>query len=361
MGHSSGPSALSPYEDHVGLWQNKLREWLPERVFDAHMHLGPADAIGPTTDARRLEAVTTFASLEWGDAEAFLSQLYTGKQLAGVIAFGFPLREADLERVNGYIAEVAQRDPRVHGFIVSDPHDTARTIRQFEAAEQRGRGFCGIKPYYDLLGKPMPNSCFHSQCEEFVPDDLLRFANDKKLPIMLHTGDIGVGSPSVQDFLRRVVDRFPRVPIVLAHMGRYVQAEQFLAFMETDLPGHPNLWFEMSSASSPAVYEVFLSEPARWDRLIFGADLPYGLITGQEHWSETHGAVFLTRDDYPWSDPEMNRNFADERGKMTYNAYHTLAALVEAVRSLGVDGAELDRLKRGVFHDNAARLLGISR
>lgn len=36
-----------------------------------------------------------------------------------------------------------------------------------------------------------------------------------------------------------------------------------------------------------------------------------------------------------------------------YNSYHTIKAFKDAVKSLGLDGKDEERLKRGVFHENA--------
>ena len=40
------PRVLPPYQDHVRLWADELRAWVPEALFDAHVHIGPAQAVG---------------------------------------------------------------------------------------------------------------------------------------------------------------------------------------------------------------------------------------------------------------------------------------------------------------------------
>jgi predicted TIM-barrel fold metal-dependent hydrolase len=120
---------------------------------------------------------------------------------------------------------------------------------------------------------------------------------------------------------------------------------------------HPNVYLEMSSAASAHVYELTLSRRDLWDRLMFGSDVPFGLITGTEYWSEPHGPVFLPRDDYAWSDPELNARFANERRGMTYNTYHTIAALKQAMDRLNLAKAEEEKLKSAIFAGNAQRFL----
>jgi hypothetical protein len=36
--------------------------------------------------------------------------------------------------------------------------------------------------------------------------------------------------------------------------------------------------------------------------MLFAADHPFGIIIGVEKHSDTRGAIFLTRAEYPWSD-----------------------------------------------------------
>ena len=146
--------------------------------------------------------------------------------------------------------------------------------------------------------------------------------------------------------------------IILAHMGRYTCPAQFTTFMDTGLLDDcPSLYLEMSSVTCSDVYEQVLCKPALRKRLLFGADLPFGLITGVERWSETHGAVFLTRDTYTWSDPVMNAELAEERKLLTHNTYHVIKAFKDALAHLDVNETEVESIKQDVFCRNAIAML----
>jgi len=321
--------------------------WLPATLFDAHVHLGLPNVVGPITPKRRLNPVTTFTSLPFEELLEIYSTLYSGKTICGLIAFPFPQREVNSALANDYIIEVMKRDPRVKGFLLAEPTDVRPAIAAFEKALKAGVRFRGVKPYADRLGKDN----FDATMAEFLRDDLLAFMDREELVMMLHTSGQGVGTRDVQDFLRR----HPRLRIILAHMGRYIRPQQFLDFMETGiLQECPSLYLEMSSASCPEVYE----REEIYSRFLFGSDLPFGLITGVEHWSPTHGAIFLTRDDYPWSDRAMNAKFARERASLTYNTYHCIKALKDALTRKGFDAAQTEQIKRDIFCGNALRLFG---
>jgi predicted TIM-barrel fold metal-dependent hydrolase len=337
------------FEDHIGLWANELRAWVPDAIFDAHVHLGPIEAMGPFCDERLKEPLSTFADFTWEQLLDWYRQLYSGKRVAGLIAFGIPVREVNLELANDYIARIVRANPNVKGFIVSDPKDTRKTINQYKLASKRGIRFSGVKPYSDLLCK----SNYQATIPEFVPKDLLEFMDSEGLVMMLHTSGLGMCEVVNQNFIKSVATYYPNIKIILAHMGRYLEAEQFMKFMASDVMDCPTVFLETSSASRPEVYERVLQKKELWGRLIFGSDIPFGLITGEEYWSEETGPVFLTRDDYTWSNPELNKKLSDVRRRMTYNTYHTIKAIKTAIDQLKISPETTAKLKNMIFLDNA--------
>jgi len=219
---------------------------------------------------------------------------------------------------------------------------------------EQGVRFSGVKPYFDFLGKDV----FETAMPEFIPEPLLEFMDRERLILMLHTSGAGMGAASNQDYLRSVMERFPRIRIILAHMGRYVELGQFYSFCDSGLLDYPMMYLETSSATLPEVYRRVLSEPKMHGRLLFGSDLPYGLITGVEAWSETHGPIFVTRDRYPWSDPRLQENASLSPDRLTYNTYHTIKALKDALESMRFPPEQVEAIKQGVFFENASGLFG---
>lgn len=350
-------SDLQSYEDHVGLWRDELQPWMPDVLFDAHVHLWPKESMGPFAPGRLLEPLSTFTHFTWEEAVTFYEGLYSGKTIAGLIAFGIPLREANLELTNEYIARLMKQDARIHGFIISDPKDTKRTIRQFDSARKEGVRFCGVKPHYDLLRKDIPRSVYKTTMDEFLPHDLLEFMDSERLVMMLHTSSYGMGDPDCQKFTRSVVERYPHIKIIMAHMGRYLEKEQFFAFFESGLLDSPAIFLEMSSASQPDVYKKVFSRRDLWSRLIFGSDVPFGLITGNEYTDPENGPTFITRDLYSWTDPTVHERFRKQRAALTYNTYHTIHAVKTAMDALHLNKQEESQLKADVFCSNSQRLL----
>ena len=340
-------------EDHINLWANTLSEWMPDTIFDAHVHLCPPDAVEPFSAARLREPLSTFGSLEWEEYRTFCADLFQWKTIAGQIAFPLPMREVDISAGNAYIRNLMKHEPTVKGFALAHPTDAAATVTEIEQAMADGVRYTGVKPYFDLLGKS--NYC--TTMPEFIPDGLLAFMDSEALILMLHTSGRGMGVEENQDYIRCLLDKFPRVRVILAHMGRFLEVEEFFRFADSDIFAHPNLYLGMSSVTRKDVYIRALQEPSVCDRLLFGTDLPFGLITGVEAWSEETGPVFITRDRYQWTSDVAQRMFASDLEGLTYNTYHVIQAFKDALETVVKDEVELTRIRKKVFCDNAEALL----
>ena len=94
------------YQDHVGLWGTELKEWVPDTIFDAHVHLGSPEVIGKISNERMRVALTTFTSFTWEEAQGWYHDLYSNKKVVGLIAFPFPLFEVNIEAANSYLIEL---------------------------------------------------------------------------------------------------------------------------------------------------------------------------------------------------------------------------------------------------------------
>ena len=354
MTHDLDPTR---YCDHVGLWARELSAWLPDEIFDAHVHLGPPEVMGEISPQRQRVPLCTFSNLSLAQLRGWHARLYPSKRVTGLIAFPFPLQEVDIAGANRYLIEVMRAAPAVRGFLLAHPTDVAPTLSVWETALAAGVRFRGVKPYFDLLGK----SVFDCTMAEFIPDALLRFMDAHQLVLMLHTSGNGMGDLSNQQYVREVLERFPGVKIVLAHMGRYLQVDEFFRFADSGLLDYPGLYLEMSSVTVPAVYARALQHRSIHGRLLFGSDLPFGLITGMEAWSERAGAIFVTRDTYAWTDEAVQQASPVRPERLTYNTYHVLQAFKTALDALGLAPAEEAALKQAIFRTNAEALFAAER
>jgi hypothetical protein len=337
------------YSDHAGLWKNELDSWVPRKIFDAHIHLGRQEDVREAFSPERLKtALSSYSHMDFSSMACRHEKLYSGREITGAFVFPFPLYEVDFEAANDYIIDLMKAKSYLHGFMWTDPADIGRNINIFRKAERQGAGFTGVKPYFDILRKDN----FKTEMNEILPEKLLDFINSESLVIMLHTTGKGIGERKVRDFISSVTDKYPKIKIILAHMGRFLAPNDFEQFMQSELPANPAVWLDTSSATMPEVYRMAFSDKTLWEKMLFGSDIPFGLITGTEFWSETAGAIFRTRDRYTWSEAGSYGH-----NDFTYNTYHVIKALKDTVENLNLDSAETDKLKQKIFHRNALSLL----
>jgi predicted TIM-barrel fold metal-dependent hydrolase len=333
------------YSDHINMWQNELRDWMPDNIFDAHVHIGRQEDLLSDFSSERLKlALSSYSHMDYDSIRYWHEKLYSGKKVRGSFVFPFPIYEMNFEKANDYIVRIIKSDSAAKGFLWTDPLDIKKNVKIFRMAEKEGVRFFGVKPYYDLLRKDN----FKTKMSEILPAKLLDFINSENLVIMLHTTGKGVCEESVRNYIKRVTDRHKNIRIILAHMGRFLCHRDFEEFMKSDLPDNPAVFLDTSSAAMKEVYMTAFSNRKLWGKILFGSDIPFGLITGTEFWSETAGAIFRTRDKYTWSETNSYGH-----NNLTYNAYHVIKALKDAMDSLKLNKEEKNILKNNIFLNNA--------
>ena len=334
--------------DHLGLWENELKDWMPQTVFDAHIHLGRKEFMLKDFSSLRLEtALSSFGHMTIEELDDIYQRLFSGKNVVGMFAFPFPQFEIDNNNSNLYIIELMQRDSRVRGLLRSNPTDISADIKIFSTAESRGVRFHGVKPYFDLLGK----SNYETQLKEILPDRLLSFMNSEKLILMLHTTGMGIADKGILEGLSRIVDKYSNIKIILAHMGRYLNIKDFGPFMDSDLCTCENIFFDISFASEKSIYDVVLSDVRLRKRLLFASDNPFGLILGGEFFKSDGMTELMTRNKYTWSE---DKNYGYN---MTWNTYHCLKALKDALDEAEKNFLKKESIKNDIFLNNALSMI----
>ena len=350
------------YEDHIGLWKNELADFMPDRFFDVHEHIGPESVVGPMDAERTRSALTNFTFMEWEDLLRVYAEMYPGKQPKYVAGFGFVIHEVDVRAANSYVLHKAKEDPRLLPMLLATPRDPDALQAGWEEAKELGVKVYGVKPYFDFADKPGHFTAMDVELEEFVTEDMLQFCHDHKLVLILHTCDIGMGSPSLRAKIQRILDTYTDLKLILAHMGRFYVKEEFFDFLDSgflEKNADKPFWFDVSSVTEPEVFMRTMAREELRPRLLFAMDHPFGLIPGVEMYSETMGGIFLTRDEYPWSDPKMLETFAEEAKGMTYNNYHCLKALKDAVLHHIPGAAARKEFLENLFYYNACKVFGV--
>lgn len=192
-----------------------------------------------------------------------------------------------------FIDQKTQRNPSLIGFGTTHA-DYTENEREFERMAERN--LKGIKLHCDFQ---------RFEIDTPKMDSAYRLAQRYRLPILFHVGDENTDYTTPKR-LRNVMERFPDLTVIAAHMGGYRQkaeSEQYLvgtrAYFDT------SEWHNMMTKEE--LYDMICRHGA--DKVLYGCD-------------------------YPMNSP-----------------YTAARALYDAIP----DGALLER----VYYDNARRLLGL--
>ena len=187
------------------------------------------------------------------------------------VVFGGKARLSGLWVEDRYVADYVAQDPaRLTGFLSVDPTQPGWERELREGHE--GLGLRGIKLLPMYAG--------------FRPDDervdpIWSYAEQHRLPVLLHTGTTFIAQAPLECTLPRHIDRvaarFPEVRIVMAHLGHPYEGECIVTARK-----HPNVFADISALHYRPwqLYQslMLVQEYGVWDKLLFGTDYPFTTV-----------------------------------------------------------------------------------
>lgn len=332
---------MSGKTEHVKVYEDEIRPWLPPQVLDCHVHICLPSHWGPISPDRlaKLWAIEVGDHQSWEEMMRNCSVLFPGIDLS-VLAFGHPYREVDTAANNEYVLE-GLRDPanRALGLLVTRPQWDADYVER-----QMRRGFIGIKPYPDLAESASDELSIY----DYLPRGHLALMERLGGVVMLHLPRAKrIEDPDNIRELIEICETYPSVKLIVAHIGR----AYCLPTAERGLPhlvGCGNLFFDTAANLNPDVFELAIGLFGV-ERILFGSDLPITMMrgirshVGSEYFNYTDGP-------YSWN---THRQPADVEAQYTYFLYQELRALIQALERLGF---EADSMRR-IAYTNSAELL----
>jgi len=231
---------------------------------DAHVHLHP----GPL--ARAIER--WFAGHGWVNAHPFdpaaVADTLRARGVRRFCFFSYAHRPGMARELNRWLAATAAGLPEAVALGTLHPDDADLDVVAAEAT-----GALGLRGFK-----------FHHSVQRFHVDDarllpVYERAEAAGHVFVLHVGTMPYRDPftGVERF-RRVMERFPRLRVCVAHMGAF-QSGEFLAL----LARYPHLYVDTTMAMSPHAKAFVGADPAavtdadlvrHQDRVMFGSDFP---------------------------------------------------------------------------------------
>jgi predicted TIM-barrel fold metal-dependent hydrolase len=169
--------------------------------------------------------------------------------------------------VHAYVAEHADQ---MIGFLSLDPTQPGWE-RELHVGHQE-LGLRGIKLMPMYAG-------FRPEEERFAP--LWQYAEQHRLPVLLHTGTTFISQAPLECTLPRHLDpvaaRFPEVRMILAHLGHPYEGECVAVIRK-----HPHVYADLSALHYRPfqLYHslMLVQEYGVWDKVLFGTDYPFTTV-----------------------------------------------------------------------------------
>ena len=254
------PVSIDDYTEHdQRMWDEELADFVPSRIFDAHIHMLNRAHLSDIPDP----------SHDWADADlsvlrAWAERLYPGRE-THFLVLGTPSPGIDVDAHNHWAIEQVHRDPQSRMNRLVTPSCTMADIRR----DIEQRGFIGLKPYrlYSVTGNI--GDC---RIHEFLPHPQLELANEMGLWITLHLSRFHgcADEHNVSDLEQFTTRRYPNIRWILAHCARsftYWPIRQAIDRLR-DLP---NIWYDVSAVTEVRPLITLFSKEDR-QRIFYGSD-----------------------------------------------------------------------------------------
>ncbi len=329
------PDDYQPCDQQI--WEEELDDFVPPRVFDAHIHLfAPEHLVAGPPSGFQHWSRTDLATLQ-----RWAQRLYPGRE-THFLVLGTPAPGIDVAAHNSWIATETRRDPqsRMHRLVTPTcrVQDIERDVRE--------HGFTGLKPYrlFSVTGDV-------AQCRihEFLPHEQLELANQERLWVTLHLSRFhGCADDwNLRDLAEYTQQRYPHVRWILAHCARsftYWPIREAIARLR-DLP---QIWYDVSAVTDiRPLITLFQREHA--SRILYGSDgVEANYFRGQyvalgRSWQALDVARF------PLAFPHCD-------GRPILAIYEQLLAMKQAAEIAEWSSTEVHRL----FWQNAVEAFGVT-
>ena len=327
--------AASFQEHDQEFFERELAAFLPERIFDMHCHLWNRESNRAMTPPGFPEDVGCDEYLK------LIEPVFPGREVGAWILPTVALRDPETSLLQSeWVSDTIAGRPRFAGAFLIRPGDDPEWVRE----QGKRLGLRGLKCYH-TFSRTKPT--WEADIPAYLPEELVRVAHEEGWIITLHmVKSRAAADPGNQHWIRHYCETYPDMRLVLAHSARGFQPAHNFDGLPA-LRGLDNLYFD-SSANCDAMAHVAILRIIGHERFMMGTD--FGPASHQ------HGRSVPVADTFLWlydDAPVWQEKHTTIRPVLIILEH--LRSLKWACQAVGLT----DRQVEDVFHDNAARLLGL--
>ncbi len=331
---------LTYTEADRAIFAEEFEDWLPRRLFDAHIHLFPPEAIRRDQGFKPESIYMKFGGAH--TLEQFQDcarQALPGREV-GCLSFGTPGFHVDLEISARYSGQVSDHRTRFALALVTPQcrlEDVRRRIEQYR--------LLGYKPYRNMVQGKTGEAV---EIVDMLTPAQLEYADARGLILMLHIPKAKrLADPLNQQQMVALCRRYPNLKVIFAHVGR-AYYWRCLEGMLDGIAACPNAWVDTSPLCDPALLAYVWTHFPR-GRVLFASDAPVGWLLGKPV-EINHQYAYLMGEDYRIGNALYD---AEHAVRFTLFLYEQLRAARRAAEQLGLTRREIE----AYFYGNAMALV----
>ncbi len=329
--------ALNLKPQEVAL-RKELEEWLPAVIIDCHAHCNLEAHVKQVSDYAYKHMMTSFTYLCLEDS-ARLQDLFFPFRKVRSLRFPKTFRGIDHRAANEYLLNESPEDDRIAVFGLPEDFDYTVGIMRHPRAS-------ALKMYWSYVDPPA------KKIYDFFTPEILEEAQALDLPIILHLPKMIVHTC---DDLMSMLSDFPRLRVVLAHLGLSKLLVPGLEEAYQRAARSPNVWLDTALNPSPEVVSLALECFGR-DRIMFGSDEPLNLLRSVAYEHPEKGERIVTDYQYHWVDPVEYAEYGHLAKDAVHAQWQCVFAIKKAIESY--PSGEQEALKELIFRKTAEEVFG---
>ena len=261
---------LTPYDLSL---LDKLQDFIPDTVFDAHAHLHHVDHM---PEGRNL-----FRDLGTADVTRLLNDQKTIYGNRGFFALLLPTpsllfrdRPELRDEVNAWMTAELEKAPNCVGAVYVMPGDTVEKIKGM-LVHPRIKGF---KCYHQTA--KTEGSTYLADIGDYLPESAWEVANEYGMSITLHmVKPLALADPENMAYIKSMSAKYPQAKLILAHCARGFAPWTTIETVR-QLKGIPNIYYDMAAICDPATM-VEVIRQAGSDHVMWGSDYIIDRVHGK--------------------------------------------------------------------------------
>lgn len=247
-----------------------LYDFLPSRIFDAHMHLSLSSFAKNVGDGRKKDS-TYYDYIK--DMRVYYKMAKNIK-LNVIIEPDVAYKDAKYRmQSNEYLNKVLNEYSNTVGEIVVMPNDTKEDIEKMITH----KNIIGFKCYHFLSNK---RNTWNLDINEYLPEAAWQIANERNMCITLHmVKDKALADIDNLKYIISMAKKYPNAKLILAHAGRSFASWTGVENIEK-LVKYKNIYFDLSAiCESPVMFQII--KKIGPSRCMWGSDYSCCMLRGK--------------------------------------------------------------------------------